>query len=99
MDWVGKQRVQGDTDKRDLVNNKIGLKGPHPKCIHINKAVHTGQHGEESSYFFWAISTLGCLSEVPVRSCMQHGNKQEGFRGLRALAGLRSCGDHRDVVG
>lgn len=47
MDWVRRQRVQGDMDKRDLVNSKTGLKGPHLKCIHISKDVPTGQYGGE----------------------------------------------------
>lgn len=66
MDWVGKLRVQRDVDKSDLVNNKTGLKGPHPKCMQINKETPTGQHGGESSHLFWAMSTLRYFSEVPV---------------------------------
>ena len=66
MDQVGKLWMQGYVDKRDLVNNKTGLKGPHPKWMQINKEMPTRQHGGESSHPFWPISTLGWLSEVSV---------------------------------
>lgn len=44
VDWLGKQRVQRDVERRDLKMNKTGHKGVHPKCIHTNKEVPGGQY-------------------------------------------------------
>lgn len=37
VDQDGKQRVWGKVNRRELVINKTGLKGVHPKGIHIKK--------------------------------------------------------------
>lgn len=52
--------------------NRIGLKGVHFKCLHINKEV---LWGKKHSYSFCDINTTGCLLKVPVHKCMEYGEK------------------------
>lgn len=64
--------------KKDL-ENKIGLKQTHHRCMHINKEVLRGQHYRgKLSYLFQEISTSGCLSEAPVCYGMTHTEQTAG---------------------
>ena len=61
--WVVKQRVQTDVDKRGLKNSRRGLKGAHPKHTYRNKEVPIGQLCRASSL---GNQHAGGLSAVPL---------------------------------
>ena len=43
VDWGDKQSVWDDVSRRDVAINKPGQKEAHPKGIHTDKQVPTGQ--------------------------------------------------------
>lgn len=67
VDQVGKQRVQGGVDKRDLLFNKRGLKGTRLKCMCPNKEISIGQHNRKLSYLLYEMSIIWYLSELSTR--------------------------------
>ena len=65
VNQVGKQRVQGDVDERNLKNCKTLLKGAHLKCLRRNKQVPRRKVCGRSSCFFLGVNMTGCQSELP----------------------------------
>lgn len=89
MNHIGKQNVWGDANSGDLVikkkkksmynpppNKTTQLKGALSKHMCINKECLSELQGK-LLYSFWDISMAGCLPEMPVLSCIQHGFREE----------------------
>lgn len=84
MDWVGKQSVQGDVDRRNLLINGRVLKWGHSRCVPTNREVPTGRCGGDSCCTFPGKSA----AEVPAEQCTQHGEQAGGMTGLCGVTGL-----------
>lgn len=82
VDWVGKQRVKGNVYKKDL-ENKIGLKQTHPRCMPINKEVLRGQHYRgKLSYLFQEIAQVGASLKHLYATAWHTQNKQLEASGM-----------------
>ena len=74
MDQLGKQKVQGDTDKRYLKEQNRAERNPPEAYVH-NKVPAAQHYGESYSYLFQEISKTGYISPGLVYYCTLHQKK------------------------
>lgn len=78
LDQVGKERVQCDVDRRDIITNKTGLKGANLKSMHMDEEVPVGELcGGRSHTSSGKSARLGASLKCLYTNAYGMGNKQE----------------------
>lgn len=75
MDWLCKQRVQGDVGRRELGNKQTGWKGPHLQHIHI--CAERRAHGGSSCTLCRESAQMGAPLMCLCSNTCSIGSKQE----------------------